>query len=115
MVSIRGDRLEALWVCAISLRLRRGALLGLPWVDIDQTAQTVSVRRRCSGRMAGSCSRNSRLIGPFGQSRPRPLFWSTCGSIALASWPSGCALVNTGRIPAWYPHPRSGLRWTISR
>jgi integrase len=53
-VSIRGDRLEALWVCALSLGLRRGELLGLRWVDIDQTAQTVSVRQallRVDGRL----------------------------------------------------------------
>ena len=54
LVSIRGDRLEALWVCALSLGLRRGELLGLRWVDIDQTAQTVSVRQallRVDGRL----------------------------------------------------------------
>ena len=54
LASIRGDRLEALWVCALSLGLRRGELLGLRRVDIDQAAQTVSVRQellRVDGRL----------------------------------------------------------------
>jgi integrase len=32
---IAGDRLEAVWVCALSLGLRRGELLGLRWSDIE--------------------------------------------------------------------------------
>ncbi|MFJ2032808.1 tyrosine-type recombinase/integrase [Streptosporangium sp. NPDC087985] len=32
---IKDDRLEAFWICALTLGLRRGELLGLRWEDID--------------------------------------------------------------------------------
>ena len=43
--SIRGDRLEALWICALTVGLRRGELLGLRWSDVDFTAGTLTVRQ----------------------------------------------------------------------
>jgi integrase len=42
---IEGDRLEALWVTAIILGLRRGELLGLKWDDLDSDAKLLRVRR----------------------------------------------------------------------
>ncbi len=42
---IRGDRFEALWVCALTLGLRRGELLGLRWSDVDFAEGSVSVRQ----------------------------------------------------------------------
>jgi integrase len=42
--AIRGDRDEALYVCAIALGLRQGELLGLRWSDVDLAAGTVTVR-----------------------------------------------------------------------
>ena len=54
LLSIRGDRLEALWACALALGLRRGELLGLRWADVDPAAKTVSVRQallRVDGRL----------------------------------------------------------------
>jgi integrase len=41
---IRGDRFEALWVCALTLGLRKGELLGLRWSDIDFGDATLTVR-----------------------------------------------------------------------
>ncbi|MGC1214735.1 MAG: tyrosine-type recombinase/integrase [Micromonospora sp.] len=41
----RGDRLEALWVCALTVGLRRGELLGLRWSDVDFGAGTLTVRQ----------------------------------------------------------------------
>lgn len=41
----KGDRLEALYVLAITTGLREGELCGLEWQDIDLTAGTLSVRR----------------------------------------------------------------------
>ena len=41
----RGDRLEALYVLAVTTGMRRGELLGLKWSDIDLENATVSVRR----------------------------------------------------------------------
>lgn len=43
--TIRGDRLEALWVCALTVGLRRGELLGLRWCDVDFSAGTLTVRQ----------------------------------------------------------------------
>lgn len=40
-----GDRLEALYVLAISTGMRQGELFGLKWQDIDTEAGTLSVRR----------------------------------------------------------------------
>jgi integrase len=48
-----GGRLEALYVMALTLGLRRGELLGLRWSDIDLKAGSVRVVRslqRVSGR-----------------------------------------------------------------
>lgn len=42
---VRGDRLEAFWITAIALGLRRGELTGLMWSDIDLQAGTVTVAR----------------------------------------------------------------------
>ena len=51
--SARGDRLEALWVLAISTGLRRGELLGLTWDDIDLDRRQLRVTKalqRVSGK-----------------------------------------------------------------
>ena len=51
---IKGDRFEALWLCALTLGLRKGELLGLRWADIDFEAGTLTVRRalqRVDGRL----------------------------------------------------------------
>jgi integrase len=45
LVAVRGDRLEALYVVALSVGLRRGEVLALRWEDIDLTNATMSVRR----------------------------------------------------------------------
>lgn len=65
---VRGDRLEALWVCALSLGLRRGELLGLRWVDVDFEAETDAVRQallRVNARLAFTkpkTERSARVI-----------------------------------------------------
>lgn len=41
----KDDRLEALYVCAVSLGLREGELLGLRWEDVDLRQGTLTVRR----------------------------------------------------------------------
>lgn len=45
---VSGDRLEALYVIAITAGLRRGELLGLKWEDVDLDAGTLQVRRTLS-------------------------------------------------------------------
>ncbi len=41
----RGDRLEALYVLAVTTGLRQGELLALRWCDIDLAARTLTVQR----------------------------------------------------------------------
>jgi integrase len=41
----KGDRLEALYVLAVTAGLRQGELLGLKWDDIDLEVGTLHVRR----------------------------------------------------------------------
>src|SRR5260221_2240502 len=52
--SVRGDRLEAVYVVAMPLGLRPGETLGLHWADVDLDAGTLSVRvglQRIEGRL----------------------------------------------------------------
>ncbi|WP_419723261.1 tyrosine-type recombinase/integrase [Streptosporangium roseum] len=42
---IEDDRLEAFWICALTLGLRRGELLGLRWEDIDFADGLLAVRQ----------------------------------------------------------------------
>lgn len=46
--AVSGDRLEALYVVAITAGLRRGELLGLKWEDLDLDAGMLQVRRTLS-------------------------------------------------------------------
>lgn len=51
---VKGDRFEALWICALTLGLRRGELLGLRWDDIDFAEGVLTVRhavQRVNGRL----------------------------------------------------------------
>jgi integrase len=41
----KGDKLEALYVLAVTTGMRRGELLGLKWSDVDLKNATVSIRR----------------------------------------------------------------------
>jgi integrase len=41
----RGDRLEALYVLAVTAGLRQGELLGLRWADIDLETGTLTIKR----------------------------------------------------------------------
>ena len=44
----REDRLEALYVLAVTTVLRQGELLGLKWEDVDFDAGKISVQRTLS-------------------------------------------------------------------
>jgi integrase len=43
--AVEGNRLEALYVLAVTTGMRQGELLGLGWEDVDPEAGTVRVRR----------------------------------------------------------------------
>jgi integrase len=46
LTGVRGDRLEALYVLAVTAGLREGELLGLRWDDIDLERRVLQVRRQ---------------------------------------------------------------------
>ncbi len=48
LAAVSGERLEALYVVAITAGLRQGELLGLKWDDVDLDAGTLQVRRTLS-------------------------------------------------------------------
>jgi len=49
----KGDRLEALYVLAVTTGLRQGELLGLKWDDIDLEVGTLQVRRTLTTAKGG--------------------------------------------------------------
>lgn len=68
LVVVADDRLEALFVLALVMGLRRGEVLGLTWNDVDLDARTLHVRRsvqRVGGRL--------RLVEPKTHSSRRPV------------------------------------------
>jgi integrase len=61
----QGDRLEALYVLAITTGLRQGELFGLKWEDVDLAAGRLSVRRTLTTPKGG------RRLGPPKRSKSR--------------------------------------------
>jgi integrase len=54
LAAASGDRLEALFVIALTVGLRRGELLGLKWSDLDPTDQVLRIERavqRAAGQL----------------------------------------------------------------
>ncbi len=51
--AVRGDRLEALYVVAVTTGMRQGELLALRWKDIDLDARTVRVRTTLNATKSG--------------------------------------------------------------
>ena len=49
----KGDRLESLYVLAVTTGLRQGELLGLKWDDVDMEAGTLQVRRTLTTAKGG--------------------------------------------------------------
>jgi len=68
--TIKGERLEAAYLIAISCGLRRGELLGLRWSDVDFAGKTVTVAQALA-RVGGKLqfiepkSRQSRRVVPL--------------------------------------------------
>jgi len=56
----RGDRLEALYVLAITTGLRQGELLGLKWEDVDLEDGRLQVRRTLATTKGGRNSPHRR-------------------------------------------------------
>ena len=68
--TVRGDRLEALYVVAVQSGLRQGELLALRWEDVDLEACTVQVRRtiaRDGGKLAVAPTKTAKVGWAHGQ------------------------------------------------
>jgi integrase len=74
-----GDRLEALWVLALSTGARRGELLGLAWSSVDLEERTITVtealrRNELGGYSIGPTkTRDSERVVQLGQSTVKAL------------------------------------------
>ena len=53
LAAVSGDRLEAVYIVAITAGLRQGELLGLKWEDVDLDSGTLQVRRTISEARSG--------------------------------------------------------------
>ncbi|MGI8925743.1 MAG: tyrosine-type recombinase/integrase [Tepidiformaceae bacterium] len=65
LAGVRGDRHEALYVCALTLGLRQGELVGLRWVDVRLAAGEVRImqaRDRRTGAFGPPKSQQSRRV-----------------------------------------------------
>jgi integrase len=51
----KGDRLEALYVVAVSCGLHQGELLGLRWSEVDLETRRLTVSRQVQRSRIGSC------------------------------------------------------------
>ncbi|MEV4245202.1 hypothetical protein AB0J63_17525 [Streptosporangium canum] len=108
---IEDDRLEAFWICALTLGLRRGELLGLRWEDIDFADGLLAVRQtlqRADGSLGAAVPEplpGESIARPAGAGGRRRAGRATPSHRTTALGPSG--------IQSTYvqdPHPIS-MRW----
>jgi integrase len=83
--AIKGERLEAAYLVAVTLGLRRGEILGLRWRDVDLDARTLTVAQaltRVGGKRFGGIS-ELRFVEPKSASSRRtiPLPESVAGAL----------------------------------
>lgn len=62
LTAAKGDRLEALYACAVWLGMRQGELFGLRWQDIDYEAGTLTVSKQL--QWAGTHPKVASLVEP---------------------------------------------------
>ena len=113
LAAIEEHPLEALWVCAITVGLRRSELLGLRWVDVDQEQDVVAVKqtpsadqRRSSGVPAqdrGLQAADPGLRADHEAPAPAP---------AASDRAQAGGRRAVGTTPGWSSAPGSGRRWS---
>ena len=106
-----GDRLEALYVLAVTAGLRVGELLGLKWEDLDQETNVLRVRRTRSQAKTGPTfttpkSGKGRSIRLTRQAVEAPRVHKA------PKTPSGSGSGNCGRITVWSFAPTAVSPWT---
>jgi integrase len=108
---VRGDRFEALWVCALTLGLRKGELLGLCWSDVDFGNSTLTVRQalqRVGGHLvlAEPKTALSRRTVPV-----PPPHWLHCGHTGPGRMPTSWRLARHGGTADLCSRPTWAVRW----
>ena len=93
--TVAGDRLEALYVVAISAGLRQGELLGLRWEDLDLDAGVLQVRRTLSE------TRDGRVFEPPKSGKGRSVRLTRRAVTALRSHRKQQLEERVNLGPAW--------------
>ena len=109
-----GDRLEALYVLAVTTGLRQGELLGLKWDDVDLEEGTLRVRRTLTTAKSGPV-----LAAPKTKGSRRTVRLKQTPLSALRSHLNRQLGEKTepgigGARTASYSPPRRGSRWTVA-
>jgi integrase len=109
----RGDRLEALYVLAVTTGLRQGELLGLKWEDVDLEDGTLRVRRTLATAKDGP-----QLTAPKTKGSRRTVRLTQSATEALRSHLER-QLREIDRAPygermASYSLPRRASHWTAA-
>src|SRR5829696_2692337 len=107
--TVKGDRMEALYVLAITAGLRQGELLALKWEDLDLegTNPTLEVRRSLSETRG----RRTFVTPKSGHGRLLRLSKRAVSALRVHSkrqLEGACGRPGCGRITASYSLPRSG-------
>jgi integrase len=104
----KGDRLESLYVLAVTTGLRQGELLGLKWEDVDLKAGTLQVRRTLTTAKGGPVlsapkTKGSRRTVKLSQTALEALRNHLERQLGEIDWAGNC-----GARTASYSPPRSG-------
>ena len=127
LAAARGDRLEALYVLALTTGMRQGELLGLRWRDLDLENARLSVRRTLAkggGRVPAKIAtavtqrtqnhRNRRRPASTVQRARRPgLQYVDSPLRCPAAWPSAILarqLLEAQPAPPWIVRNRAASR-----
>ena len=101
--AVSGDRLEALYVLAVTAGLRRGELLGLKWEDLDLDAGMLQVRRTLSE------TRNGRVFEPPKSGKGRSIRLTSRAVAALRTHRARQAEEKLRLGPLWQDSEANGL------
>jgi integrase len=104
-----GNRLEALYVVAVTAGLRRGELQGLKWDDLDLEAGMLQVRRTLSEPKGGYIFEAPKCPARAGASGSRARLRWLSESTVSANLRSGCKRLGSGKSRDLCSPPASAL------
>jgi integrase len=105
---VKGERLEPLYVLAVTTGMRQGELLGLKWEDVNLEAGTIQVRRTLSTRtgkgVAFSPPKTIKWRRSLSSRSSRRDPWASTVAFSLRR---GQILRDCGKIAVWCSQPES--------